>query len=112
MTNRCDPTPTSGLQHVGSLPCAEACKEYRLGLPQVSGPEGPVGWPDYLAAIQDEILEEMPYWFGRPRPIRTRPSNVEPLFKPVFENPPISPLRLGATAPVPDDYALQQALLN
>jgi len=58
------------------------------------------------------IPDEMAYWFSRPRPIETRPLKVHHRFKPVFEDPPINQLWSRAAAPVPDDQALQQALLT
>lgn len=90
----------------------EDSQEYHLPMPQVTGPDDLVDWTDYLATIQDEIPDDMAHWFSRPRPIETRPLKVHHPFKPVFEDPPINQLWFRAAAPVPDDQALQQALLT
>ena len=90
----------------------ETSDEYHLPMPTVAGPDELVGWTEYLATIQDDIPEEMAHWFNRPRPIETRPVKVHHPFKPVFEDPPINQLWFRAASAVPDDQALQQALLT
>jgi acyl-CoA thioesterase-2 len=90
----------------------EEGEEYHLPMPDVPPPEQLTGWADYLATISDEIPEDMAHWFSQPRPIETRPVKLHHPFKPVIEDPPVNQLWFRAAEQVPDDPALQQAILT
>lgn len=95
-----------------SFQVSEEGEEYHLPMPDVPTPSELTDWAEYITTISDDIPEDLAHWFNRPRPIETRPVKIHHPFKPVVEDPPINQLWFRASAPVPNDQALQQVLLT
>ena len=95
-----------------SFQVAEEGAVYQMPLPDAPKPEELTSWGDYLASIIDDVPEDAQYWFKRPRPIETRPVKLHHPMKPNVEDPPRQLIWFRTASEVPDDPALQQALLT
>lgn len=85
--------------------------EHQLPMPlDVPGPETVKSQREFIEAFGDKVPENIRRYWEQERPLEVRPLNVEhyttrdPL-------PPVQNVWLRATGPVPDDRALQAAIL-
>jgi acyl-CoA thioesterase-2 len=83
---------------------------YQMTLPEVPDPDELTPWSDYLGSILDELPAEAKAWYGRPRPIETRPAKLFHPLEATIEDPPRQFIWFRTAAPVTDDPALHQAL--
>ncbi len=95
-----------------SFQLEEPGAEFQLTMPNVAPPEELVDWSDYMLTLRDELPAHMVSWYERPRPIETRPVELHHPLSRERRDPPNQQIWFRASAPVPDDLALHQAVLT
>jgi len=85
--------------------------EHQLPMPEgVPGPETLRPQREFLAVFGDRVPENIRRYWERERPLEIRPVNVEH-YTTKNKLPPFQQVWLRATGPVPDDRAVQAAVL-
>ena len=85
--------------------------EHQLPMPEgIPGPEGLTPQREFLAALGEDVPENIRRYWQRDRPVEIRPVNTEH-YTTNKKLPPFQHLWMRATGPVPNDRALQAAVL-
>lgn len=93
-----------------SFQIVEPGLEHQIDPPKVPPPEELPSEDDFRRKMADKVPAEMRDYFVRPRPIELRPVDRADIFAPQ-KRPPHQAVWVRATAPLPDDTALNQCVL-